>query len=224
MTVSVDPMDFVPRQPEILSPELALVDPELGRVARALLADVLEAPLVRPAGSAPIGAPFFGRPSRRSPVRAGPHHSRRLLVGVAAATMVALLLFDVRVDVRERPAAADSSTLAPSVGSAAADPSVPVAAPQPRRSSARKPFHFTDRRFAWSPVSGASGYHVEFFRGSTRVFANDTTSPLVTVPAKWSLDGGKHSLRPGVYRWYVWPIVEGRRQPHAVVQASVSIP
>jgi hypothetical protein len=45
----------------------------------------------------------------------------------------------------------------------------------------------------------------------------------VTVPSVWQFDGQKRSLRPGVYGWYVWPIVGGRRQSQAIVQTTVSI-
>jgi hypothetical protein len=216
----------LPRDREVVSPELALVDPELGRVARLLLADSPEALRAPPSSTVPIGTPFFARLTHgeavRDPVRE--HGSRRLLISVAAATMLALLLFDVRVQVGERPAAADSSAFAPGAGSAAPAPTGPVSVPRPSRASSKKPFRATDRKFAWAAVSGASGYHVEFFRGSTRVFADETTGPLLTVPAQWSLDGSRRSLRPGTYRWYVWPIVGDRRQSHAVVQATLSIP
>ena len=228
MSSSVTPLRegyALPRHREVVSPELALVDPELRRTARALLVSP-EAPHAPPSSPVPIGTPLFGRRTGgeavRSPVKE--HRSRRLLISVAAATMLALLLFDVRVEVGERPAAADPSAFAPGAGSAVPAPTGPVSVPRSGRASSKKPFRATDRRFAWAPVSGASGYHVEFFRGSTRVFADDTTDPLLTVPAEWKLDGSKRALRPGTYRWYVWPMIEGRRQPHAVVQATLSIP
>jgi len=82
----------------------------------------------------------------------------------------------------------------------------------------------TARRFAWAPTHGATAYHVEFFRGPARVFVAETTSPFLTVPAKWTVRGSKRSLTSGTYRWYVWPIVEGQRQSQAVVQATVSVP
>jgi hypothetical protein len=227
MTVYVDSMAAVPRELDIVSPELALVDPELGQAARARLADLPG--IVHPQASpAPIGTAMFGRrvpSSLGPPVREG--HSRRLLVGVAAATMLALVLFDVRVEVGERPAVAESnpseSPHASSVGPVTR-PSSPTTASRRPPDTTRKLFRATDRRFAWAPVPGASGYHVEFFRGSARVFADETTGPLLTVPAEWSLDGSRRSLRPGTYRWYVWPIVGDHRQSHAVVQATLSIP
>jgi hypothetical protein len=81
-----------------------------------------------------------------------------------------------------------------------------------------------ERRFAWAPSPAASAYHVEFFRGSSRVFAEETQEPQVVVPARWTFEGSRRSLLPGQYTWYVWPIVGGRRAAAAVVQATVSIP
>jgi hypothetical protein len=73
-------------------------------------------------------------------------------------------------------------------------------------------------------VKGASRYRVEIHRGSTRIFWRETKKPEVTVPRAWTLEGRQQVLRPGEYRWYVWPIVSGRRSTRAVVQASLSIP
>jgi hypothetical protein len=81
----------------------------------------------------------------------------------------------------------------------------------------------TPRRFAWAPAEGATGYHVELFRGKSLVFAADTIGPKITVPAKWTFDGSEHQLEPGAYRWYVWPIVSGKRTTRAVVQARLVV-
>ena len=80
------------------------------------------------------------------------------------------------------------------------------------------------RRFAWAPVSTATGYHVEFFHGQSRIYARDTTRPQVTVPARWMYEGAVRALRQGEYRWYVWPIVAGQRDTQAAVQATLTIP
>jgi hypothetical protein len=74
-----------------------------------------------------------------------------------------------------------------------------------------------------SPTEGASGYHVELFRGTSRVFAEDTKRPEIVIPAKWTLGGRKFRLEPVAYRWYVWPVVSGRRASRAVVQARLVV-
>jgi hypothetical protein len=80
------------------------------------------------------------------------------------------------------------------------------------------------RRFAWAPVPRATGYYVEFFRGDTRVYASSTESPEVTLPTRWRFRGRVHTLLPGDYRWYVWPVFEdGDRAPAASVQARLRV-
>jgi hypothetical protein len=222
MTVYVETLAAAkPPELEVLSPELALVDPELSRAARERLPSPTEAAFTRLVSQATgaSGEARGGLPG--TPRRAEARHSRRLLVGVAATTMLALLLFDVRVEVGERPAAADSSASAVGIGGSAPTPHAPrVAGP----SSKVTPPRTADRRFAWAPVPGATGYHVEFFRGASRVFTKETAEPLLTVPAQWTVKGRKRSLRPGTYRWYVWPVVGRRLQSQAVVQTTVTIP
>jgi len=201
----------------VMSPELALVDPQLARAARALLPDV---PSTRPAHTAPSAsetclARAGWMPDELERTRRGA--SRRVLIGVAAATMLALLLIDVRVEVGERPAVAGPS-VPPVSPPSQTPPRATREVPTPRRT---RP---TARSFAWAPTPNASGYRVEFFRGPTRVYAKDTASPELTVPANWTYEGVAQSLRPGLYRWYVWPVIAGRRESRAVVQTTVSIP
>ena len=131
--------------------------------------------------------------------------------------MLALLLIDVRVEVGGRPAVAGPSVLPvdpPLQTPSRATREVPTA---PRTTP-------TARSFAWAPTPNASGYRVEFFRGATRIYAKDTASPGLTVPASWTYEGVAQSLRPGLYRWYVWPVIAGRRESRAAVQTTVSIP
>jgi hypothetical protein len=158
-----------------------------------------------------------------SPAHEG--RSWRVLIGVAAVTILSLLLFDVRVQVGKTPASAEAPRNPPA---AAATPSRTPVPSVPRRRVQKGSLKDTARpmarRFAWAPTPGASAYHVEFFRGPARVFVKETTDPFLTVPAKWTVRGGKRSLSPGTYRWYVWPIVESQRLSQAVVQATVSVP
>lgn len=79
------------------------------------------------------------------------------------------------------------------------------------------------RDFVWAPTDGASGYHVELYRGSVRVFAADTVRAHVEVPASWRHDGRKQRLAPGEYRWFVWPVVDGARAATATVQTTLRI-
>jgi hypothetical protein len=80
------------------------------------------------------------------------------------------------------------------------------------------------RRFAWPPVAGATGYHVELFKGPALVFRNEATKPEILIPRRWRFDGRPRKLEPGEYRWYVWPVVNGRRKASAIVQARLVVP
>lgn len=80
------------------------------------------------------------------------------------------------------------------------------------------------RRFAWAPVAGSTGYHVELFRGSALVFRDETTKPEILIRKRWRLAGRIRRLEPGSYRWYVWPLVNGRRTASAIVQARLVVP
>ena len=80
------------------------------------------------------------------------------------------------------------------------------------------------RRFAWAPVTGATGYHVELFRGSDRVYSSDTKQPVLELGQSWRYNGRPMTLTDGTYRWYVWPITAGGRAAQAVVQARLTVP
>lgn len=80
------------------------------------------------------------------------------------------------------------------------------------------------RRFAWPPVAGATGYHVELFKGPALAFRDETTKPEILIPRRWRFDGRLRRLEPGEYRWYVWAVVNGRRTASAIVQAKLVVP
>jgi hypothetical protein len=218
---------------DVVSPELALIDPVLAASARARLAGPRPAPPRtvesprRPIGVADL-SPAFGRNARRAipeevvAARASRPHSWRVLVGVAIVTVLGLLLFDVRVQVGRTPADAESTPTAHSDGSPRDTRQGSASRTQggTKKRAARTP---SARRFAWAPTKGASAYHVELFRRDLRVFAGDTSEPQIEIPARWTLNGRRHELRAGEYRWLVWPVVSGLRASSATVQATLTI-
>ena len=236
---------------EVVSPELALVDPELAAVARASL---LQPRATTPVSSWEHARAQVGEGSSQALAalsnaalamddeRHSLAHARRswhALVAVAAATILTLLLFDVRVQVGRTPASAEAPQRPPAAAHAEAPPKeappkLPVAAPAPpnrvpvapaKRVQA-KGEHDTRprvRRFAWAPTQGASAYHVELFRHEARIFAADTKQPQLAVPARWQMNGRQQKLSAGEYRWLVWPVVSGRRASSATVQATLTI-
>jgi hypothetical protein len=56
----------------------------------------------------------------------------------------------------------------------------------------------------WTPVAGASYYNVVLVR-ARRVFSAWPPKASLQVPRTWVYRGKPHRLRPGLYRWYVWP-------------------
>jgi hypothetical protein len=232
MTLSVHSNPAATGPLDEISPELVLVDPELAKLARSRLPAQPAAPHTRPAPAVQV-PPVAAVPSARTRPRPVEHRtSRRALVGVAAVTMLVLLLFDVRVEVGDRPASSAISeppettvppTPAPTTPSRPS-PVKPKPAPAKGAPGSRGKRAGTARRFAWAPTPGASGYHVEFFRGATRVYAQETAAPTLEVPARWRYEGVERRFRPGTYRWYVWPVVGGERATRAAVQTTVSIP
>jgi hypothetical protein len=243
MRNEVPPHVHVPSSPpadEPLSPELVLVDPVIAEYARTwhpapgdtirrieklvqarrLAAARREQTLV----AAPMPAPREERPSRHVAHRRG--RSSVLAGGVIAGIVGTALLVGVRVDVSGNRAGADTIGVA-------SQATTPVVVPpkQPKRPRTSRPTRTQPataarpaaRRFAWAPTQGASAYHVELFRGDTRVFAADTNEPQIAVPAHWTLNGRRHALSPGEYRWFVWPVVSGLRASSATVQATLTI-
>lgn len=190
-----------------------------------------------------LGLPVRVVPSSPAPSlpRAGrtPGHRRSALLagGLAAGALIAALLVGVRVDLDGSPAGADTAAIgeppavtAPKASPAASDPKSPATPRRHTRPSQGPPRPSArttppaPRRFAWAPVPGADGYHVEFFRGSSLVFSADTKRPQVSIPASWELRGRLQTLVAGEYRWYVWALRSGVRASGAVVQAKLIVP
>jgi hypothetical protein len=218
-----------PRAPsfEVLSPELVLVDPSL-RAAWQLRAEAGDVdphpprtavpviPLDREAAARRLARDALAAEvADRAPVR---RRRRPLRLAAAAMTLfaavaIALAAFGVRLETRE-PATVPA-------------PAAPAQPPEQRVATggAKLPSAAPagGRRFTWAPVAGATGYHIELFRGMERVFTADPARPEVVIPAKWEFEGRARRLDAVEYRWYVWPIVSGRRAPDAVVQARLVV-
>ena len=228
------------RDSEVVSPELVLVDPVMAAAARQRLPEAADsltrAIRVAARSSTPDSKalvalataalemadeslpPFGGRGAR----------SWGIVGGVAAATVIVLLLLDVHVQVGRTPASAETAAIGkpPVDQSTKGQHAQRGETQQPSSSSGRLGHRAApqSRRFAWAPTPSASGYHIELFRGTGRVFSSDTIRPQITIPAHWRLGGQRRSLTPGEYRWYVWPVVSGQRASQAIVQAKLVVP
>lgn len=56
----------------------------------------------------------------------------------------------------------------------------------------------------WTPVRGAAYYNVVLVR-ARKVYSAWPVRPRLQLPRSWSFQGQRYRLRPGLYRWYVWP-------------------
>jgi hypothetical protein len=199
---------------EHVSPELALVDPELASALRAGLARAR-----RPSSPVVPGARI------RVPSPSAPSRPAWRAVAVASAIVVAVfVLADLRVGGNDEAASGGETTqvatVPPSTGRKPGRTAPKQAPPRSAKPTRVAP---TSRRFAWAPVAGASGYEVAFFRGQSRVFSGRSSRAALTLPARWRIAGRRESLKPGRYRWYVWPIVAGKRSSTAVVRAALEV-
>ena len=201
--------------------------------------------------SAPAPEPVTA-PARADVTRPRRHVRPKLLAACATALLVLLALVGMRALDATRPkaeanvsigttaehftpqpppiparprAAPRSARPARAPTRAQVKPSTPRArrqAPTPPRRALES--SHTAKRFVWAPAPGAAGYRVQIFRASTLVFSADTSEPSTTVPATWTQGGARRSLDPGTYRWYVWPLVEGRPASKAIVQSTLVVP
>jgi hypothetical protein len=58
---------------------------------------------------------------------------------------------------------------------------------------------------SWTPVRGATYYNVQLYRGHTKLLSAWPTQPMLQLKPTWKFGGRRHELKPGRYRWYVWP-------------------
>ncbi len=59
-------------------------------------------------------------------------------------------------------------------------------------------------QLSWTPVKGADYYNVQLVRGR-KVMSAWPAKPTLRLRRTWIYKGRRHRLRPGLYRWYVWP-------------------
>jgi hypothetical protein len=57
---------------------------------------------------------------------------------------------------------------------------------------------------AWTPVRKATYYNLQLIRGR-KVLSVWTLRPSFQVGRSWIYKGRRYRLKPGVYRWFVWP-------------------
>jgi hypothetical protein len=184
----------------VVSPELALVDPELARRATAELPDfdLYEDSLERPVERPP------------EPLRARPRGRRRLSLLIAACATAAVIAAAVLVVENrdgtsqvapQRSAKASAST----TGAASSDGA--------KQRNPKKPTPQIVRTFSWAKVRGARSYEFQLFRGAKRIFTARPSQPRLRLPVAWRDGSRLLRLDPGAYRWLVRPVLGSKRRP-----------
>jgi hypothetical protein len=224
---AVEPAD------EELTPELALVDPELAERARERLADLPPAVVAEPAIAVvrqeePVAAPREPAERDEPPPPPRPRRRRRRdraqLLGIAlvGAIGVALLLPTLLHSGGTSAPSVDT----PSVAAAAPRETSPDAAPTDEAEGPEAPAVGGPRTFGWVPVKRARHYHVAFYRGEQKIFETWPRGPRLVLQPEWTFKGDRFRLSPGQYRWVVRPGFGNRRTGRygpPVVDASLLV-
>jgi hypothetical protein len=59
---------------------------------------------------------------------------------------------------------------------------------------------------SWTPAPSATYYNVQLYRGDPRkVLSLWPTLAGLQLKSTWRFAGRRYRLKPGRYRWYVWP-------------------
>jgi hypothetical protein len=57
----------------------------------------------------------------------------------------------------------------------------------------------------WTPVRGARYYNVQLLRGGRKILSAWPRRAELQLKPSWRFRGKRYRLKPGRYRWFVWP-------------------
>lgn len=201
---------------EPLSPELALVDPELAERARQALRIAAEVPerappALRIASAGPPVPPVSNAGSAPRPAR---RHAS--LMRAAAAVAVASVILNIAL-LRDR-AAVEIRPLEAHSGVAAASTSIVATTVRPKAASKRRPAASgkaepartvaAPKVLRWKKLAGARMYDVVIWRDGRRVRDVWTRESSVSVRSV-ACATSRARFAPGSYLWFVYPVRAG---------------
>lgn len=68
------------------------------------------------------------------------------------------------------------------------------------------------RILRWPVTAGATYYNVQVFRGKKKILSAWPAKTALQLKRRWTFNRKKFALRPGRYRWYVWPGLGARKK------------
>jgi hypothetical protein len=222
-----------------VSPELALVDPSLRErlLADAPLADPPPGPVerLRKTTKSDTETLLEQIPARTEPSDGSASYRRRLTVPLVVATCSSLLTLGAVAALLELrggdgpsaiPASTSSHSPASSPQNTQPAPSTTTQQRSTRTTPPAKAKPPRELRFSWAAVSGATSYDVAFYAHGTHdklVLELSTRTPTAVVQVREAGSKAAHSLAPGPYRWYVWPVRATGRDSVAVVRSTLTV-
>jgi hypothetical protein len=60
-------------------------------------------------------------------------------------------------------------------------------------------------RLSWQRVRKARYYNIQLFKGRKKVLSAWPKHANLQLKSTWKYNGHRYTLKPGLYRWYVWP-------------------
>lgn len=221
-----------------ITPELVLIDPSLRDrlLADAPLADPPPAPLerLRKTTKSDVETLLEQIPARTEPGDGSASYRRRLTVPLVVAVLSSLLTLGAVAAVLELRAGDGPSAVLGSTSSQT-PASLPQSTPTSSTTTQHSPTRTTppakarqprELRFSWAAVAGATSYDVAFYAHGTHdklVLELSTRTPTAVVKVRRTGSKTAHSLAPGPYRWYVWPVRSTGRDSVAVVRSTLTV-